>query len=251
MQGSVRQTIYYLYTKLIGAGFSLSIFALYALMLASFDMYDFVETASNPIFWLFFYGYGISCSILIDGLLRVVPSVKRYRLLLYITAGCAIFFVLYKGSLEYVLIAGPLGSLAAVLFYVGVKLFAKRLKWAWLFALVIPTCVAISLTIDFTEKQHWTADRTKTSFQASFSYFDGMHEIPIHLEKGEKLLFNIESERGRIGHSVENESGKKVPMKPRGERMMVAAETKGTYYIVVTGNGVSLGRFKVEWEINV
>lgn len=249
LHGSIKQVLFYLYTKLIGAGFSLSLFTLYLLVLTSFNMFEFVETASSPILWLFFYGYGIICSVLIDGLLRVVPSMKRYSILLYIVAGCAIFIVLYKDSLAYVLIAGPVGALAAILFYVGMKLFIQRLRWAWVFALAIPISVAIILTIDFTEKQNWTAERTNTSFQVSFSYFDGIHKIPIHLEKGEKLLFYIEFESdGGRGYFVENQNGEKVAMTPYGEKSMVEAETKGTYYIVVRGHHLSSGSFEVKWR---
>lgn len=250
MDGSIKQVLPYLYSKLIGAGFSLSIFALYLLVMTSFNMFEFVETASSTVLWIFFYGYGIICSVLIDGLLRVFPSMKRYSILLYILAGCVVFFVLYKDSLVYVLIAGPIGSLVAVLFFVGMKLFIYRPKWAWLFAFAIPLCVAISLTMDFTEKQKWTAERTKSSFQVSFTYFDGIHKIPFQLEKGEKLLFNIEfeSEGGR-GYSIENESGEKVPMESHEAKMMVKAETKGKYYIVVRGHHLSSGSFRVRWEI--
>ncbi|WP_010529150.1 hypothetical protein [Lentibacillus jeotgali] len=250
MHGSIKQALFYIYLKLIGAGFSVSIFALYLLVVISFNMFDFVETASSPILWLFFYGYGVICSVLIDGLLKVVPSMKRYTILFYMLAGCAIFFVLYKDSLVYVLIAGPIGALAAILFYVGMKLFINRLEWAWLFALAIPICVAILLTINFTEKQNWEAEQTKTSFRVSFSYFDGIHEIPVQLEKGKSLLFDIEFESdGGRGYSVENESGEKVPMKSRGEKMMVKAGTEGTYYIVIRGHHLSSGGFKVQWGI--
>jgi hypothetical protein len=242
----------YLLTKFAGAGFSIFIYFLVILMSAEFDMYDIVENFNQTkMLWFIFYAYGITCSIVIDGLTtRVKKFHQTTKIVLYIVAGFAYFLV--RGVNPFTLFAGAVGAIFSLLFYLE-TIFSKKNVWRrWLFAVVIPLFLITLLSIDFTTKKQWNETRTDNSFQATFSYFHGKHEIPVHLEQGDTLTFTIEfhpTNGGGYGYHVRNKENQYVGITELGENTRsITAKDTGTYYIVVTGHHLS-GRITVEWEV--
>src|SRR5699024_3404016 len=89
----------YLYRKLIGSGFSFSIFMLSVFIMVGFDVYEMTETAQNIWVWVAFYPYAIIISYVVDILTFFsffIFHVSRYfAFIFYIIFGFISFFFLY------------------------------------------------------------------------------------------------------------------------------------------------------------
>lgn len=238
----------HIYNKFVGAGFSFSLFVIYFIMIESFNLYELSGALTSLWVWAAFYGYGILISFLIDGLGRVWPWAKRWTFLLHIFAGFIVFVFLFDFWLA-LLVAGPVGAMAALLFYMGTKFVTKN-KWtSFIFAILLPIVFVVVSMTDFTKKENWEAVKAETSYEAKFSYFNGEHKIPIQLAKGEVLSFHVDFRTNDgWGNHLENKKGKYQPMTEQGDRLIFTAEEESEYYIVVNGNRAS-GEFIVDWEI--
>lgn len=241
--------IYNIYKKLVGAGFSFSFFVIYFIMIQSFNLYELSKTLMSPWLWIAFYGYGLLSSFLIDWLGKIWPWAKRWTFLLHIFAGFIIFIIIFEFWLALI-IAGPVGAIAALLFYIGIKFVTKN-KWiSFIFAIILPIIFIVVSMTDFTKKENWEAVETETSYEAEFSYFNGEHKIPIQLTKGETLSFHVDFHTNDgWGNHLENKKGKYQGMTEQGDRLVYIAREDGEYYIVIKGDRAS-GRFIVDWEIN-
>lgn len=240
--------IYYLYKKLVGAGFSFSIFVICIIQISSLNLYELSETLTSPWIWVAFYGYGLLCSLMIDWLGRKWVWAKRWAFLLYIFAGFILFAFVFNHWVIF-LIAGTIGAIVALLFYIGTQFITKN-KWvSFIFAMILPILFIVVSMTDFTKKENWEVIQDESIFEAKFTYFNGEHKIPIQLAKGEVLSFHVDfqTEDG-WGNHLENKKGKYLPMTEQGNKLVFTAEEEGEYYIVVNGDRAS-GRFVVDWEI--
>lgn len=249
MQTSKRNTfINNIYRKLVGAGFSFSFFVIYLLIIGSFNLFELSEILTSPWLWIPFYVYGLLSSFMIDWLGRIWSWASRFAFLLHVFAGFIVFLFIFDFRLALI-IAGPVGALAALLFYIGIKFVTKN-KWiSYVFALILPLIFLVVSMTDFTKKENWQAIETETSYEAEFSYFNGEHKIPIQLAKGEELSFHVEffTDDG-WGNHLEDKNGKYQLMIEQGDRLVFTADKESEYYIVVKGHRAN-GRFIVDWEI--
>lgn len=237
--------------KLSGSGFAIALLALYILHSSSYDLYTFSEYLSSPFLWIVFYAYGIICSFLIDFLAYCFPKViSKLKFILYILAGFAIF--MFQGNAMIAIIAGIVGALCALLFYVGTMMSHRNRLFKYGFAFMIPLVILILLSFDFTEKRNWNETRTDSTYEASFAYFNGKHEIPIEVGKGETFTFRIvvkNDNGGGHGYHVRTDDQSMVPMgKPGADKYSIHSEEGGTYQIVVTGDQLK-GSIQVDWEV--
>jgi|GEM_PF-875651 len=239
----------YLITKAAGAGFALSLFFAVLLLLTGFDWFEFVERISTPWYWLIFFGYGTACSIAIDVLMRRMakPSVGL-QLSLHAIAGFVLFFV--NGFHLTALIAGTVGAVCALLYFTGAQAAGRSVVFRWIFAIVMPLTLITLIQIDFTKKTGWTEERTDGEYKASFAHFDGKHEIPLHLTKGERVAIRIavtNRNGGGHGYHVLDENGEFVGMRENNDgRFIVEAPSDGLCRIVITGDDLQ-GSVSVQW----
>lgn len=216
-------------------------------------MYKTVEDIFQLKLLQFFYIYGIACSLVIDLIARLIPRMDKLgKALLYVIAGYIIFMV--NGFNALTLIAGTVGALSALIFYVGTQWSKLKTPVKYSFSIAFPLLLVVVLNIDFTVKNGWTDKRTSTSFEANFTYFNGKHEIPVVVREGETLSYSVEItnvERGGYGYSLIDENGKNIGARENiNGRLKYNVTIKKTaeYRIVVEGNGLQ-GAIKVEWAI--
>jgi hypothetical protein len=239
----------YLMTKLSGAGFSIFIFFIATLFLTDFDMYEAVKNIANPFIWLVFYGYGIVCSLFIDLLVFKIPKINTtIKVILYILAGYIIFIP--WGWLA--LIAGTVGALCSLLFYLGMYLSQRKMVFKYGFAIMAPFILVILMNLDFTIKMKWEETKGDLSYTARFSYFNGEHAIPIHAKKGQTITFAVQFNNineGGYGYHVLNEENELVGMNEVDEqKRRIEVKDSGIYRIIVTGDGLK-GSFQVVWDV--
>lgn len=239
-------------TKLAGAGFTLFLFFTYLFLSSEFDLYKFVESISSGYIWMIIYLYGVFCSSLIDVLEWKIPRInKRIKILLYAAAGYAFFMIF--GINVFTLIAGTIGALCSLIFYFGTYLSKRSRNIKFCFAILVPIFFIILMKIDFTEKQKWSEIKSHSSYTATFEYFNGKHEIPIQINKGQTAEISIEYRNrngGGHGYHVLDQKNKLVGMTEVDEgKMKFTALEKGVYRMVVTGDGLR-GSFKVMWDID-
>lgn len=238
--------------KLSGAGFALSLCALNILHSSSYDLYEFSEYLSYPLLWIIFYVYGVICSFVIDLLaFRFPRTIGRLKVVLYVLAGFSLFFI--QGINVYTVIAGIVAALCALLFYGGTILSHQNRLFKYGFAFVIPLAIMIISTIDFTEKKGWQETRTDSTYEASFGYFNGKHEIPIEVERGETLTFSVSvlnKNGGGHGYHIRTDGHPRVAMREAGaDQLSFRSEEGGTYRIVITGDHLK-GSIRVNWEVS-
>ncbi|SHN07516.1 hypothetical protein [Gracilibacillus kekensis] len=239
----------YTLTKLAGAGFLLSCLSLLFILGTDGNLYDYTETFSDDDVLLIIFVYSIFCSILIDIIvLKLSRIADNIRVPLYLLFGFILFPLISWDW--YGVFAGIIGAAVANIYFLA-TLFAKRNSWfRYLFAVMIPVVFLITLTMDFTEKQNWEEHRQHNTYQASFAYFDGKHEIPLELTKGDVVYFSVNTEKldGGHGYHVKNKFGKLVGMHPHGDQSIITAEKSGEYRIVIKGHQAN-GSFSVDWKI--
>ncbi|MHA6250396.1 hypothetical protein [Oceanobacillus sp. CAU 1775] len=253
--------INYLLNKTAALGFLVFIMCSYALLATGFDLYEFVKTIANLKFWLYISGYALLVTILIDFVdYKWKKLTTTHIMLLHTLAGFVAFFPIV-GLNPIAIIAGFVGALCAFIYALGSYFFKRKKKLAWLVLLVFPLLFGVS-TIDFTEKEQWDAQVTDSSYSATFEYFNGKHEIPLNLEKGDKVKASVAitvKNAGGHGHHVRDEKNNLVPMqtledtrndyeKRSTHTYEFVAEKEGEHKIVVTGDDLR-GKIEVEWEI--
>lgn len=252
----------YLYEKLIGAGFSFSMFILVVFMMIHFDLYELSATLQNPWIWIAFYPYAIGSSVLIDIILYVIPVLRNsssaFKLMMHQLFGLLPFVIMMFPSIPLIIITGIVGILCASIFYTGIKLVVRRNVIAFIFAMIIPIICTCIMSHDFTVKRNWQEVTSKDGYQVNFDYFNGHHTIPIEMEKGDIMNFQVEvyaRNDGGWGNYVHGPHHDSIPMEIvenndlGDEQLRFTAKEKGTYYIVVTGTRLK-GAIVVNWNIS-
>ncbi|WP_157888147.1 hypothetical protein [Bacillus marinisedimentorum] len=240
----------YLLEKFSASGFIWFVFSMAMLIGAEGDLYDFADSVSHGMLWAAFFGYAILSSMIIDFLYAKLPfSAPKIKMLLYIAAGYLIFML--SGDLIFALIAGSVGAVFSLLFYAATR-FLKKDALKYVFAIAVPLTVLAMSQMDFTEKEGWESRRTSSSYTATFEYFNGRHEIPIRLLKGETVLFSVDvkSENGGgYGYHVETGTGElKGVSRLSDEKMSFVAEEAGKYRIVMEGHSLE-GMIFIDWRL--
>lgn len=241
--------------KLAGAGFAMAALAMFFLYTSGFNLYQFSEVISGSV-WAIFYGYGIICSLLIHLLSHWFRGISTWlKILLYIVAGYLFFIALdlfFTRELSMLtIITGTIGALCALIFYAGFIVSNKSRVFTFIFTIIVPLLLLFAHNADLTVKRGWQEASTNDSFEASFDYFNGKHEIPFELHKGETVAFSVSvnnHDGGGHGYHVTSQHTNKVPM-PKvnaGSHTFQASES-GIYRIVVTGNNLQ-GSIKVSWK---
>jgi hypothetical protein len=246
--------IHYLLSKLSGAGIATFLFIfIFIFINTGFDMYETVEGVFQFKLLYFFYVYGIACSFVIDLIARLIPKMDKLgKALLYVIAGYAIFMV--NGFNGYTIIAGTVGAVSALIFYAGTQWSKLKSPVKYAFSIAFPLLLSVILNIDFTLKKEWTEKTTSTSFEASFTYFNGKHEIPVVVREGQMLSYSVEvtnEGRGGYGYSLIDENGEHVGVRENTNgrlKYYVIIKKTAEYRFVVTGSGLQ-GTIVVEWAI--
>jgi len=227
-------------------------FAIFLLVGAEFDMYEFVETISNWLLWAVCFGYGILCSLFIDLLAYKIPRITyKAKIVLYVCAGFSIFLII-GGISIFTIIAGTVGAISALVFYFGTHLTYKIKPFRYIFAFILPCLLIVLMSIDFTEKEQWHEVKTENSYEASFEHFNGEHEVSIPLQAGHEVILSRQfhnSNGGGHGFRIRNEDNKLMGLTEITEdKWKFQVQETGNYYFVVTGDDVK-GSFQLKWEI--
>ncbi|WP_432355600.1 hypothetical protein [Sporosarcina sp. A2] len=249
----------YILNKLAALGLLVFTMCVCTIFGTGFDLYDFTESLSNIMFWSLICGYALMTSVLID-----LVSYKwreftfKTSILLHCIAGY-IVFIPFMGINFYSLIAGSVGALCAFIYAFSYYFLVRKKRLAWIFLLVIPLLLCIRI-IDFTAKEGWTEEKTKSSFLAEFERFNGKNEIPISLKKGDRVTTYIsfnEKNGGGYGYHFLDNNGELVAMKQLEEAygdydtsaIQFKAKKTGIYRLVLTGDNLK-GEMDVKWEID-
>ncbi|PFE04741.1 hypothetical protein COE15_14220 [Bacillus cereus] len=226
----------------------------------SFDFYKLSALLSallyNPWFYALFC-YAILCSFIIDKLALKQTNITK-KALLYIIFGYLFFlpFPLFSSDPFIIyFIAGSIGAICALFFYLCTYI-AQKAKWfRYSIPILIPILFITIAAIDFTKKEQWVEHTTENEFEATFSYFNGKHKIPIYAKEGAIIEMNVQFLVGgnnSYGHGLHfaSEFNKNVPVSEiNTDTYQLAATKTGTYYIVVTGENLT-GKIKAKWNIH-
>ena len=228
-------------------------------------MYQTVEGISNKMLWFFAYGYGILASILIDWFIKKYAVTKvKTKMGLYSIAGFGIFLIfgfivsiiygnfLNLEFLAYAILAGIVGAVCALIFFLGTVIVNYSKIFTYIFAFLIPIGLCIIMSKDYTVKKNWESIQHENSYAASFTYFNGKYEIPIEAKKGETIKitqqFHAENGGGH-GFRIKDENNRYVGMQRIAkDQFKFKVKKSGIYRAVVTGDDVS-GSFYVRWDI--
>lgn len=256
------KVINYLLNKIAALGFLVFIMSSYVLIATSFDLYEFVETITNIAFWLYMSGYALLTTMLIDLVsYKWKELTNKSIILLHCLAGFVAFFP-QIGLNPISIIAGLVGALCAFIYALGTFLFKKKKNFVWAALLVFPLLLGMSF-VDFTEKKNWNAQMTESTYSAEFEYFNGKHEIPLTLEKGDKVTIYVSitlENGGGHGFHVRDENNDYVAMRILEETndpyeqvntngFQFDAKEAGVYQLTVTGDDLD-GKIEVKWEID-
>ena len=249
LQERLKIVISYFVNKMAAAGFMLSIISLYILIATSFDLYEFSEGLTMWFVVLFFYS--IFCSILIDWVKRKFYQISQtVEVFLYMITGF-IPFIAFR-ELPFILFAGTIGAICAVIYFFAIHFVIRNNTIKVVLAIVIPILLLISANIDFTTKTNWQETRNTSSYEATFDYFNGSHEVPIQINAGETITFTVdfeENNNGGYGFSFRNDKREYLGMEEVGEnKFKVTASKDGLYYVEVRGENLA-GQVMVNWGI--
>ncbi|NOU98788.1 hypothetical protein [Paenibacillus planticolens] len=254
----------YVMTKLAASGLTLFSFWTIFSIINGLNFYSVFGGMKEVSLCNILYFYSIPCSLLIDLIVRFIPSKKRlFEILLYIACGYAYFpglayfrdgFSLSSRELlSSFLFAGTFGAIFAMIFYSWTRIGREKWTFQYLFGVGVPLLLLISMTIVNNLKLNWVETYTATTYEAAFDLFNGSKEVPINVRKGQTLIFKINWDtRGgsSTGQHVIKPSGTYAGMKEAIEhKSSVNIDEDGIYKIVAVGEGGLKGRFKVTWEI--
>lgn len=249
----------YILNKLAALGLLVFTMCVYTILSTRFDLYEFTESLSNIKFWGLICGYALMTSVLID---LVCYKWRKFTINTSILLHCVsgfIVFIPFMGINFYTLIAGSVGALCAYIYAFSYYFLVRKNRLAWIFLLVIPLLLFIR-PMDFTIKEGWIEEKTKSSFLAEFKRFNGKNEIPISLEKGDIVttyISFVERNGGGYGYHILDSNGELVGMTELDktyedyEKNAVEFEAKksGIYRVVLTGDNLR-GKVNVKWEID-
>ncbi|MCU6707984.1 hypothetical protein M6D81_04595 [Paenibacillus sp. J5C_2022] len=253
MKATGLRVIGYVASKLAAAGL---VFLGFLGMMAGFQLYEMSELARQLPLWKYIYGYAVLFSVVVDAMLykcKAGPSKIALTVLLYILGGYVPFLFWFPGQWFLSLYAGVFGVACALAFLAVSHLFrVLRLYSAVAALLLLAGSIYISTT-DFTVTEQWTETRTADSYQAEFAYFNGQKGIPVKLEKGQTLSYNIDWQitSGGYGTYLDAKGGTHTSTEQDGEAWLISyrVDMPSTVRIVVTGDQAQ-GALKVEWEIS-
>ncbi|MFX3635297.1 MAG: hypothetical protein ACE3L7_17535 [Candidatus Pristimantibacillus sp.] len=244
------KVISYLSSKLASASL---LTILFWLITSGFDLYSWSESLEGPFILVFFYGYAIGYSMLVDLLLFKVT--QNYRipigLLLHFAGGYIPFLFMSSGVFIF-LFAGTIGAACAFVFY-GIDYFIRKIgQYSIVVAVLLLGVIITVATVDFTITKQWKLERTDTSYEASFSQFNGKKAIVIDAVKDQVITFSVKwfnENGGGHGMHVLDDKGDYVGMKSLGSnKQSFVAERTGAYSIIITGDELE-GSVSVKWEI--
>lgn len=215
--------------------------------------------------WVFAYGYGILASVLIDWLIKKYAVTKiKTKIGYYIIAGFGIFLIMgfilniISGDffnmefLAYAILAGIVGAVCAVTFFLGTVVVNYSKIFTYIFAFLVLIGLCIIMSKDYTVKKNWESIPHENSYAASFTYFNGKYEIPIEAKKGQtiKIIQQFHAENGGgHGFHIKGENNRYVGMQEMDEdQLKFDVKKSGVYRAVVTGDDVS-GSFYVQWNV--
>ncbi|MEN1936789.1 hypothetical protein AAIE21_14615 [Paenibacillus sp. 102] len=185
-------------------------FAILFFITNNFDLYELSDVISNTLYnpWTYaLFFYAILCSLIIDKLSSKQASMIK-KILLYIMCGYLYFLpfqLFYDEHIIFFFIAGSIGAICAIYFYLC-TLIGEKFKWfRYTLSIIIPILFITIASIDFTKKEQWVEHTTKNEFEATFSYLNGEHKIPIQAQKGQTIEMNVQfliEETGNYGHGL-------------------------------------------------
>ncbi|WHY79886.1 hypothetical protein QNH20_12375 [Neobacillus sp. WH10] len=202
----------YILNKLAALGLLVFIMCIYIILGTGFDLYEFTVSLSNINVWGLICGYALVMTVLIDFVrYKWREFTFKTSILLHCLAGFIVFFPIMGINL-FSLIAGSVGALCAFIYAFSCYFLEKKKQLVWISLLVFPLLLCIRL-IDFTIKENWIEEKTKTSFSAEFERFNGKNEIPISLKKGDVVTSFISFDQmngGGYGYHILDNNGELV-----------------------------------------
>ena len=249
----------YILNKLAALGLLVFIMCVFTILSTRFDLYEFTESLSNITFWGWICVYALMTTMLID---LICYKWKRFTIKTSIVLHCILGFFIFiplMGVNFYTMIAGSVGALCAFIYAFSYYFLVRKNRLAWTFLLVIPILLCIR-PMDFTIKEGWTEEKTKSSFLAEFTRFNGKNEIPMILEKGDLVTTYIsfkEKNGGGYGYHILDNNGELVGMTELDgayedydtNAFQFKAKKSGIYRVVLTGDNLR-GKIDVKWEID-
>ncbi|SDM78509.1 hypothetical protein SAMN04487897_10140 [Paenibacillus sp. yr247] len=249
----------YLLSKLAGAGFAYTIMALLVLLSRHFDGVAFSESVFSKPLVLFFWVFGVASSILIDGLTRwIQQNIILVKAALF-GASAFIYFMVLPGDDEFRYIACVFATIMAFIFFGG-TLIAERIVWFRIvLSILIPLAFFFISKQDFTIKKQWVESATATSYDVQFEMFNGKHEIPILVMKGQTINLTIQATHGNNqSYSMRtfDEDGHEVSMSNNLAESKytsmywskIPIRKDGVIRLVMNGFDFK-GSFHVEWNV--
>ncbi|PWW07240.1 hypothetical protein DFQ01_102132 [Paenibacillus cellulosilyticus] len=244
MNQTQRNVQSYLLMKLASAGFTVVFFWFFCLTMTG-DWYQSFGSMQELKIWPIIYLYGISSSLVIDLILKYVSRNREpIKAALYIFFGLAYFsYSLKYNSFAAFVFVGAFGVVFALVYYWGTFIF-KKMQWhSYIFAFALPIILFVWMNVSAMDRQvNWKETYTQSAlntYEATFDYFNGSKEIPVHVQKGQILRFKIVWDTqgvgngGATGQHVTKPNGKYAPMeKTSDHQTLVRIEENGTYKIV-------------------
>ena len=247
----------YLFSKLFA---SCAVMLVFGVTTVGWNLYELSQLVANKGVLLLFFPYAIGFSMLADWLVsRAAYGRSLLLIMIYIAGGYLPFIVIsiWKGSfffsIIYVFFAGTIGMLCSVA-HLGMSNWVLRLRLYSIAAAICVSALTIVLILgDFTVKKGMEDSFSDASYQVSFEYLHGEHKVPIDLQKGTILHYEIfwdEVNNGGYGHYMLDPKGKKASRmtSPNSEVLSLAVLESGRYYFVFSGDRFA-GKIRAEWRV--
>ncbi|CAM4315231.1 hypothetical protein [Paenibacillus tarimensis] len=227
-------------------------------VLGGFDGYNMWKISRELPLWGFIYGYALLFSVAVDALLYKLkkgPSKMAVTVLLYILGGYVPLLYWFQSPWYMSLIAGAYGVACALVYLAAAYLFRRWWPYSTAAAILLLAVAIYVSTSDFTVTKQWVETRTADSYYAEFDYFNGKKEIPISLDAGQTLTYQVDwqiTNGGGYGMYLDAEDGAigTYIQEPGSgtEQISYRVERPSTVQIVVTGNRAQ-GAVTVTWQI--
>lgn len=247
----------HLFSKLFASCTTLLVFGI---MTVGWNLYELSKLIANKGVLFLFFPYAIGFSLLADWLASRAGFGRIFLLFLFYIAGGYLPFIviaIWNGSfffsIIYVFFAGTIGMLCAIA-HLGMSNWVMRLK---LFGIAAAICLAVLTTVlllgDFSIKKGVVENYTDTSYSVRFDYFYGEHKVPVDLQEGTIMHYEIfweETNHGGYGHYMLDPKGHKIGRmaSPSSEMLSFEVSESGRYYFVITGEEFA-GKIRVERRI--
>lgn len=257
VQGTKRvrleRMIMYMCSKLFA---SCAVMLVFSIIIVGWNRYELSKLAANSGLLILFFPYAIAFSLIADWLASRAKQGRQFLLvMLYIAGGYLPFLVLSFRNSEFAFffIAGTIGMLCS-LAHLGLSCWVQRFSFYSIAATVGVAALTVYLVLgDFTVKKGVQESLTNTSYQASFDYFYGEHKVPIDLQEGTTLHYEVfwnEMKNGGYGHYMVDMKGRLVgrTASPDSNVLTLTVPKSGQYYFVLTGVRFE-GKVRIEWRI--